>query len=79
MPPRGVNRSLYSAIFDDPDFQALPAEARLVLLTARLCPQAGPGAIFTCYPEVLARQTGLSARRVEAALTALEAAGWVQR
>lgn len=79
MSSRGVNRSLYSAIFDDPDFQALPASARHVLLTARLCQQAGPGAIFTCYPEVLARQTGLTARQVEGALKALERDGWIQR
>mgnify|MGYP001562407556 FL=1 len=79
MGSRGVNRSLYSAIFDDPDFQALPPTARHVLLTARLCPQAGPGVIFTCYPEVLARQTGLLARQVKGALKALEGAGWIQR
>lgn len=79
MSSRGVNRSLYSAIFDGPDFQALPAQARHVFLTARLCPQAGPGAIFVCYPEVLARQTGLPCRQVEGALKALEAAGWIQR
>lgn len=76
---RGVNRSVYSAIFDDPDFQALPAAARQTLLTARLCPQAGPGAIFICYPEILARQTGLSPRSIEGALKTLEGAGWVQR
>jgi len=79
MGSRGVNRSLYSALFDDPDFQALPAAARQTLLTARLCPQAGPGAIFICYPEILARQTGLSLRCIEGALKALEEAGWIQR
>ncbi len=79
MPSRGVNRSLYAGIFDHPEFQALPAQARHVLLTTRLCAQAGPGAIFTCYPEVLARQTGLPARHIERALKALEAAGWIQR
>lgn len=79
MPSRGVNRSLYSGIFDHPEFQALPAQARHVLLTTRLCAQAGPGAIFTCYPEVLARQAGLPARQIERALKALEAAGWIQR
>ena len=79
MGSRGVNRSLYSALFDDPDFQALPAAARHTLLTARLCPQAGPGAIFICYPEILARQTGLSLRCIEGALKALEGAGWIQR
>ncbi len=79
MPSRGVNRSLYAGIFDHPEFQALPAQARHVLLTTRLCAQAGPGAIFTCYPEVLARQAGLPPRQIERALTALEAAGWIQR
>ena len=71
---RGVNRGLFSALFDDRDYQRLPAEARLVLLTARLCKQAGPGVIFRYYPEVLAHQTGLTLRRVEAAVDALKAA-----
>lgn len=75
---RGVNRGLFSALFDDPDYQRLPAEARLVLLTARLSKQAGPGVIFRYYPEVLARQTGLSLRRVALAVQALIQDRWVE-
>jgi hypothetical protein len=76
---RGVYRGIFSALPDDPEFQQLPANARLALYTVRLCRQAGPAAIFRYYPAVLAAQTGLSPKALEAALTALEAGRWIER
>ena len=79
MASRGVYRSIYSALPDDPDFQKLTSDARLTLLVARVCGQAGPAAIFRYYPELLQAQTGLSAKRLEAALCTLEQAQWISR
>jgi len=76
---RGVYRGLFAALFDDPDFQRLPSAARLVLLTVRLCHQAGLASIYRYYAEVLARQTGLPLKALEQALRELEEAGWIAR
>ena len=76
---RGVYRGIYSALPDDPDFQQLSPDARLVLLVARICQQAGPAAIFRYYPELLRAQTGLSAHRLEAAFAQLEVGNWLYR
>ncbi len=79
MSGRGVYRSIFSALFDDPDFQRLSAQARHTLLTLRLCSAAGPAAIFRYYPELLCHQTGYSAKTLEAALQELEREGWIIR
>jgi hypothetical protein len=79
MSERGVYRSIYSALTDDPDYQALPSKARLVLLTARICKQAGPIGIFRYYPTLLSEQAGLSMKDVESALAALEDRNWILR
>jgi hypothetical protein len=76
---RGVYRGIYSALPDDPDFQRLAPDARLTLLVARLCSQAGPAAIFRYYPALLCAQTGLTARRLESALGELERGLWIYR
>jgi hypothetical protein len=68
---RGVYRGVYSSLLDDPDYQQLSADARLVLLTLRLCAQAGAAAIFRAYPAVLSEQTGLEVDEVDKALKEL--------
>ena len=73
---RGLFRGVYSSLFDDPDYQQLSPNGRLVFLTARQCAQAGPAAIFRYYVPVLAQQTGLSARQVKAAIKELVRAEW---
>jgi hypothetical protein len=70
-------RSVFSRLFDDPDYQKLSQRARHLLLTARQCRSAGPAAIFRYYPETLAHQTGLTMAQVKAALEELEAGGWL--
>jgi hypothetical protein len=66
-----VYRGIFSAMFDDPDYQRLSPPARLTLLTMRLCSQVGIAGIFRVYVPVLAEQTGFSADQVEAALEEL--------
>lgn len=79
MPARGVFRGVYSVLFDDPDYQQLPSQARLVLVTVRLCFQAGVPVIFTYSVDTLMRQTGYRRHEVEAALTILQDRGWIDR
>lgn len=67
---------MYCSLVDSVDFQQLSHKARLVFLTARLSPQAGPAAIFRYYPSILAEQTGLPLRDVDAAARELVEAGW---
>ncbi|HYE89793.1 MAG TPA: conserved phage C-terminal domain-containing protein [Terriglobales bacterium] len=76
---RGLYRGVYTSLVDDPDFQALTPNAKLVFYTARLCQQAGPAAIYRYYSEMLVRQTGLTARQVELALQELERDLWIMR
>lgn len=71
MTRRGVYRGIFSSLIDDPDYQKLSSDARLVLLTLRLSAQAGAAAIFRVYVAVLAEQTGLESRDVEKALAEL--------
>jgi hypothetical protein len=68
---RGVYRGIYSCLIEDPDYQRLSADARLVLLTLRLSAQAGAAAIFKVYGAVLAIQTGLEDGALEHALDEL--------
>src|SRR5262245_27172607 len=72
MTRRGVFRGLYSALFDDPDFQRLSPHARLVLVVLRQCAQAGAAGIFRYYPAVLCEQTGLTRDELEVAIQELE-------
>jgi hypothetical protein len=69
---RGVYRGVYSCLVDDPDFQRLSPDARLVLLVMRLSSQIGAAGIFRAYTQVVAEQTGLELAQVEAALHELE-------
>jgi hypothetical protein len=81
---RGVYRGVYSSLLDDPDYQALTASARLVLLTLRLSSAAGAAAIFRAYPAVVAEQSGLDVDQVELGLKELESSPhherpWIHR
>lgn len=71
MTRRGVYRGIFSSMIDDPDYQTLTPHARLVLLTLRLCSQAGAAAIFRVYVVLIAEQTGLEVLEVEKALAEL--------
>lgn len=77
-PQRGAYRSLFSVLFDDPDYQRLPHTTRCVLLTARLCKDAGPTAIYRYYPDTLAIQVGVSVATIQKALEQLAHARWIE-
>jgi hypothetical protein len=79
MPSRGVFRGVSSVLFDDPDYQKLPTPARCLLMTLRLCRDAGPAAIFDYSTDKLMRQTGLTAKALESAFRALQAGRWIER
>jgi hypothetical protein len=79
MTRRGVYRGIFSSLIDDPDYQRLSSDARLVLLTLRLSAQAGAAAIFRVYIAVLAEQTGLQACDVEKALGELACSPSIER
>lgn len=79
MTRRGVYRGVYSSLLDDPDYQRLSPDARLVLLTLRLSVQAGAAAIFRAYGAVIAEQTGLDVHDVEKALEELAASPTADR
>jgi len=74
---RGLHRGIYASLLDDPDFQALSSNARLVLMTARLCAQNTIASIFRYYADTLAAQTGLTRRDLDRALAELRTARWV--
>lgn len=76
---RGLYRGIFTSLVDDPEFQGLMPNSKLVFYTVRLCQQAGAAAIFRYYPEMVVRQTGLTARQVECSLQELEQAIWVIR
>lgn len=76
---RGIYRGVYSALLDDSDYQRLTSNARLVLLSIRISKYAGLGSIFVYYRGVIAVQTGLTGRQVDAALDELAAHRWIER
>jgi hypothetical protein len=75
---RGTYRGIYSSLPDDPDFQQLTPQARLVFYTLRCCAAAGLGCIFRYYLDLVAAQSGLPANQVRRALSELQAADWIR-
>lgn len=76
---RGEYRPLYEVLLDGPDWQKLPADARLTFIALKLkCGALGikvvPGLV-----ESLTQWTGLPPRRCGVACKVLEDSGWVQR
>lgn len=76
---RGEYRPIYEVLLDGPDWQRLPADARLVFLALKIrCGVLGikivPGLV-----ESLSQWTGLPSRRVQAATKVLEESSWIQR
>ena len=75
---RGEYRPIYVALLDGPDFQALNAEERWVLVTLKLSLGMLGIAVLPGLESAVAERTGYSVRRVSGALRVLEA-GWVER
>ena len=68
---------MFSALFDDPDYQCLTKDCRLLLVTLRQCKDAGPAGIFRYYVPTLSAQTGCSVKQIETALRLLAAGRWI--
>ncbi len=68
---RGKYRAVFTVMFETKEFLSLSADARLVLLTLRLCPQNNIASIYRLYEPILAELAGLSPARVKSALDTL--------
>jgi hypothetical protein len=75
---RGEYRSIYVILFDGPEFQALDADARWLLVTMRLTLGACAIAAIPAMMAVLTDRTGLPPDRVRQGLEALRSAGWIE-
>jgi uncharacterized phage protein (TIGR02220 family) len=75
---RGIYRSLYVSIWDDPSFLALNSEAKMALVYLRTSPLSNMPCIFRCYKEAIREHTGLSDEAVARALETLCNAGWIK-
>lgn len=74
---RGEYRPIYVALLDGPDFQALTAEERWVLVTIKLSLGMLGIAVLPGLEAALAERTGLPGRRVRKALAVLQGE-WIQ-
>jgi len=79
MPDRGSYRSLYTCIQDDPEFQTLSSDARLVFYTLKFSPLGNVAGIFVYHTEAGVTHSGLPRSRFEAALKRLQEGRWVVR
>jgi hypothetical protein len=68
---RGIYRAVYSSIWDDPDFQQLTPEEKLILLNLRTGPLSNMPVIYHYYTEAIQRQTGVSATVINRVLDTL--------
>lgn len=68
---RGLWRSVFSSMTSHPDFQLLTPPARLTLLILRVGGQSTIAGIGRVYTEPLTAETGLTPRRIRAALAEL--------
>ena len=67
----GRYRSVYSGLFDHPDFQVLSSAARLTFLALRLGSENNIASIFRLHLDVLREQTGLRPKALKGALREL--------
>ena len=74
---RGLYRSIYNSIWDDPDFRSLSPEAKLVFLNIRTSPLSNMPGIFSFYIEAIEKHTGLPRKIIEEALETLCNAQWI--
>lgn len=78
-PEKGVYRSIYSGLWDDPDFQALPSMAQLVFLCIRTSRECNFPCIFPFYLNSLSDRLLLADEdKVAAGFKSLIEEGWVR-
>ena len=64
--------TIFSKIWIDPEFKKLSANAKLLLLALRTCPESNMASIFTIYPEIMSRYIGKDAKTVKECLKELK-------
>jgi|GEM_PF-2776325 len=78
-PDKGTYRSIYSAIWDDPEFQEFDGDMMLVFFSLRTCVECKFFGIFTFYPVLLhERILHIPPERLYAAFDRLVETGWVK-
>lgn len=75
---RGEYRPIYESLLDGPEFQALDARARLVLIALKLKAGASGIRVLPGLREALGEWTGLRPKDVQAALKSLVGADWIR-
>lgn len=74
---RGEYRPIYTVLIDDPDFQKLSRDAKLLFFVLKL--SLGPSGIGVVYDPVLASRTGIPSEGVREGMKELSAGDWVRR
>jgi hypothetical protein len=75
---KGTYRSVYSAIWDDPEFQAFDPLEKSVFLLLRTCRDCHFSCIFVCYLSMIYdRMPGVDRDRIDEAVQTLIRAGWI--
>lgn len=78
-PDKGTYRSIYSAIWDDPEFRGFDADMQLLFVVLRTCKDCSFYGIYVLYLENLhGRICSLTPERIDAAFDRLVEAGWVR-
>jgi len=75
---RGVYRSIYTALWDDPDFLSLSKDARLVLLNLRSSPLSNIPCIYRFYREAIVEHTQVKDTVLDTVLHTLCDRGWIE-
>lgn len=72
MAGKGPYRGIYLSMVDDPEFQAMSPDERLLFFTLMVTPAGNVAGIFTAYREPLEAQSGLTGARYTNALDGLQ-------
>jgi hypothetical protein len=75
---RGVYRSIYVTLWDDPDFLTLSPEAKLVFYYLRTSPLSNMPCIYRFYREAIVEHTGLKDTVVNRVLDTLSQTKWIE-
>lgn len=75
---RGVYRSIYTSLWDDPEFLELSSQERLVLIYLRTSPLSNIPCIYRFYREAISDHTGLEYSLCDSLLNSLSHRGWIE-
>ena len=75
--PKGIYRSIYSSIWDDPDFLRLTKDEKLIFLNLRTSPLSNMPCVFPYYIDAIEKQTGVSRKGILKAINTLSDTLWI--